>query len=83
MDAVDIPIIASLNGITDHGWVEYARQIEQAGADALELNIYFIPSDPEMSGREVEQRYIDIVKAVKAGGERFRSRSRWARTSAP
>jgi len=64
--AVDIPVIASLNGITDHGWVEYARQIEETGADAVELNIYFIPSDLDITGRAVEQRYIDILKAVKA-----------------
>ncbi len=66
VDAVEVPVIASLNGYTNRGWVDYARQIEQAGAAALELNIYFIPSDPDMSGGEVEQRYIDIVKAVKA-----------------
>ncbi len=66
VDAVEVPVIASLNGYTNRGWVEYARRIEQAGAHALELNIYFIPSDPNMSGGEVEQRYIDIVKAVKA-----------------
>jgi dihydroorotate dehydrogenase (fumarate) len=63
--AVDIPVVASLNGITDHGWVDYARQIEEAGADALELNIYFIPADCNLPGREVEQRYIAILKAVK------------------
>jgi dihydroorotate dehydrogenase (fumarate) len=63
--AVDIPIIASLNGFTNQGWVQYARQMEQAGASAIELNIYFIPSDLSLSGRDVEQRYIDIVKAVK------------------
>ena len=65
VEAVDIPVIASLNGITDHGWVDYARQIEEAGARALELNIYFIPTDLELTGRDVEQRYIDILKAVK------------------
>ncbi|HVY14096.1 MAG TPA: dihydroorotate dehydrogenase-like protein [Rhodopila sp.] len=64
--AVDIPVIGSLNGATDHGWVEYARQIEEAGADAVELNIYFIPSDLDLTGRAVEQRYIDILKTVKA-----------------
>jgi dihydroorotate dehydrogenase (fumarate) len=64
-EAVDIPVIASLNGITDHGWVDYARQIEEAGAQALELNIYFIPADLEMTGRDVEHRHIDILKAVK------------------
>jgi dihydroorotate dehydrogenase (fumarate) len=64
-NAVDIPVIASLNGITDHGWIDYARQIEQAGASALELNIYFIPSGIDIAGREVEQRYVDVLKAVK------------------
>lgn len=65
-EAVDIPVVASLNGITDHGWVDYARHMEEAGAAAVELNIYFIPSDLAMSGREVEQRYLDVLKAVKA-----------------
>lgn len=63
--ALDIPIVASLNGITDHGWVNYARQIQEAGADALELNVYFIPTDPNMPGDEVEHRYVTILKAVK------------------
>ena len=65
-EAVRIPIIASLNGITNEGWIEYARQIQQAGAAALELNINYVASDLEESGRDVEQRYLDIVKAVKA-----------------
>jgi dihydroorotate dehydrogenase (fumarate) len=64
-DAVDIPVIASLNGTTDHGWVHYARQLEEAGASAIELNIYFIPSDLELSGRDVEQRYLNVLKAVR------------------
>jgi dihydroorotate dehydrogenase (fumarate) len=63
--AIGIPIVGSLNGITDHGWVNYAGQMEQAGAAALELNIYFIPADPDMPGHKVEQRYITILKAVK------------------
>lgn len=63
--AVDIPIIASLNGITDHGWVDYAIEIEEAGASALELNIYFLPTDPAMTGSDVEQRYTGILRAVK------------------
>ncbi|HBE31653.1 MAG TPA: dihydroorotate dehydrogenase-like protein, partial [Cyanobacteria bacterium UBA11368] len=62
---VGIPIIASLNGSTVGGWIDYAQQIEQAGADALELNIYYVPTDMEMSGAEVEQNYIDILHAVK------------------
>lgn len=63
--AVDLPVIASLNGTTDHGWVNYARQIQQAGADALELNVYSIPSDPQIPGGEVEHRYVSILQAVK------------------
>jgi dihydroorotate dehydrogenase (fumarate) len=62
---VGIPIIASLNGTTAGGWTKFAKQIEQAGADALELNIYYIPTDTKLSGAEVEQTYVDIVKAVK------------------
>jgi dihydroorotate dehydrogenase (fumarate) len=65
VEAVDIPVVASLNGITNHGWTNYARQLQEAGASAIELNIYFIPSDLSLSGTEVEQRYIDILKAVK------------------
>jgi dihydroorotate dehydrogenase (fumarate) len=63
--AVDIPVIASLNGSTLGGWTGYARQIEEAGADAIECNIYFIPSDPEVSGADVEQTYLDILRGVK------------------
>jgi dihydroorotate dehydrogenase (fumarate) len=65
-DAVEIPVIASLNCMTHAGWVDYARGLEEAGADALELNIYFIPADLTMSGRDVEQRYLDILAAVRA-----------------
>ncbi len=65
-EAVDMPIIASLNGTTVGGWTEFARQIQQAGADALELNIYYIPTGLNLSGAEVEQTYVDIVKAVRA-----------------
>jgi len=64
--AVKIPIVASLNGTTRGGWLGYAKQMEQAGADALELNIYYIPVDPGVSGEQVEQRYVDLVKAIKA-----------------
>jgi dihydroorotate dehydrogenase (fumarate) len=63
--AVGIPIIASLNGSTLGGWAEYARQIEQAGADAIECNIYFIPTNPEISSSEVEKTYIDILREVR------------------
>jgi dihydroorotate dehydrogenase (fumarate) len=64
--AVDIPIIGSLNGTTFGGWMTYARQIEQAGADALELNIYSIPTDPELSGEEIETRYLTILASIKS-----------------
>jgi len=64
-EAVRIPIIASLNGATAGGWAEYAKKIEEAGADALECNIYSIPTDPDVSSAQVEQTYIDIVSAVK------------------
>ena len=62
--AVQIPVIASLNGVSTGGWIEYARKIEQAGADALELNIYYIPTDPKMPGSQVEQMYVDLVRDV-------------------
>jgi dihydroorotate dehydrogenase (fumarate) len=65
-EAVDIPIIASLNGATVGGWAKFAQQIEQAGADALECNIYYIPTDPNLKAAEIEQTYIDIVWAVKS-----------------
>jgi dihydroorotate dehydrogenase (fumarate) len=65
-EAVDIPIIASLNGVSTGGWTSYARRMEEAGADALELNIYYIATDPTMLGSEVEQMYTDIVHQVKA-----------------
>jgi dihydroorotate dehydrogenase (fumarate) len=64
--AVQIPIIASLNGSMDGDWTKYAKLIEQAGADALELNIYYIPTDLHTTGAEVEQTYFDILKSVKA-----------------
>jgi dihydroorotate dehydrogenase (fumarate) len=65
-EAVDIPIIASLNGATVGGWTKFAQEIEQAGADALECNIYYIPTDPELKAAEIEQTYVDIVWAVKS-----------------
>ncbi len=65
-ESVSIPIIASLNGATSGGWVEFAKKIEQAGADALELNIYFIPTDPDETSEEVESSYLEIVEAVRA-----------------
>lgn len=65
-EAVSIPIIGSLNGVSAGGWVKYAKMIEQAGADALELNVYYLPTDPDMPGTEVEQMTIDVVKALRA-----------------
>ena len=62
---VEIPVIASLNGTTRTGWTDYAIQIEQAGAQAIELNIYFLPTDLSLAGGEVEALYVDILKAVK------------------
>jgi dihydroorotate dehydrogenase (fumarate) len=64
--AVGVPVIASLNGTTPGGWLQYARHMEQAGADALELNVYSIASDPNESAAEAEQRTIDMVRSVKA-----------------
>jgi len=63
--AVKIPVIASLNGCSIGGWTGFAKKIEQAGADALELNIYWIPADMNLAGAKVEQTYLDILKAVK------------------
>jgi dihydroorotate dehydrogenase (fumarate) len=62
---VDIPVIGSLNGVTPGGWTSYARLIQDAGAAAIELNIYYLPGDPRTPGREVEQRHIDILGRVK------------------
>jgi dihydroorotate dehydrogenase (fumarate) len=66
-EKLSIPIIGSLNGISSGGWVDYAKKIEQAGADALELNVYYIPTDPELTGQEVEDRYLEVLHAVKQG----------------
>jgi dihydroorotate dehydrogenase (fumarate) len=64
-EAVQIPIIGSLNGNTSGGWVEYAKKIEQAGADALELNIYDVPTDSSLSSQDFEQAYVDLVSDVR------------------
>jgi dihydroorotate dehydrogenase (fumarate) len=64
-EAVDIPVIGSLNGVTNEGWVDTARMMQEAGASGIELNIYYIPANLYMTGREVEQRYLEILKAVK------------------
>ena len=63
--ALGIPVIGSLNGISTGGWINYARKIEEAGADALELNVYYIPTDPRVSGTDVEDRYVEVLTAVK------------------
>lgn len=62
--SVEIPVIASLNGISTGGWVDYARKMEQAGADALELNIYYVPTDFELTSASLEKAYIDLVSDV-------------------
>lgn len=64
--ALDIPVIASLNGHTPGGWLDYARKIEQAGADALELHVYQVPSNPEATGHEIERRTVEMVRVVKS-----------------
>jgi len=63
--ALSIPVIGSLNGISTGGWIRYAQLIEQAGADAIEINAYYIPTDLQMSGAEVEQAYVDLARDVK------------------
>ena len=65
-DALDIPVMASLNGTTSEGWVTYARELEQAGAAALELNVYSLPVDPAVSGADMERQYLDIIRQVKS-----------------
>ncbi len=64
-ESVGIPVIGSLNGASTGGWVQYARSIEQAGADALEINVYYVPTDHDMCGDEVEKRYVDVLCDVK------------------
>lgn len=66
VQTTDIPIIGSLNGITNDAWIDYSKQIEQAGAAGLELNVFYVPTNPDKSGAEIEQLYLDIVKGVKA-----------------
>jgi dihydroorotate dehydrogenase (fumarate) len=64
--SVGIPIIASVNGVSTGGWTRYAKMMEAAGADAIELNIYYMPTDPEVGGVSVEDRYCDVVRQVKS-----------------
>ena len=68
-EAVDIPIIGSLNGVSVGGWVQYASQMEQAGADAIELNVYFLPTDPFLPAAEVESNYIEVLQEVRKNVE--------------
>ena len=63
--AVDIPIIASLNGATPGGWTNYAKKMEEAGASAIELNLYFIPTDPDVGSAEIEKQYLAVVRLVR------------------
>jgi dihydroorotate dehydrogenase (fumarate) len=64
-ERVKIPIIGSLNGITNEGWIDYSKMMEQAGADGIEVNIFFIPGDVAMSSSEVEHRYLNIIESIK------------------
>lgn len=64
-EAVDIPIIGSLNGVSAGGWINYAGLIEDAGADALELNVYYVPTNLNLSGREIEDIYLEMLRSVK------------------
>jgi dihydroorotate dehydrogenase (fumarate) len=63
-DALGIPVIGSLNGATPGGWTSYAKKIEQAGADALELNIFFLATDPAISGHDLDERMLEVVRSV-------------------
>ncbi len=65
-ETVDIPIIGSLNGVSAGGWVHYAKLIQEAGADGLELNVYYLPTDPDLPGTAVEEMTVDVVKAVRS-----------------
>jgi dihydroorotate dehydrogenase (fumarate) len=64
-EAVHIPVIGSLNGVSTGGWIDYAQKIEQTGADALELNLYFLPTEPDMDAQEIENAYYDLVADIR------------------
>lgn len=64
-NAVSVPVIGSLNGVSTGGWIEYARLIQEAGADALELNVYYIPTDPRLSSAEIEDMHVEVLRDVK------------------
>ena len=63
--ALDVPVIGSLNGVSTGGWTEYARRIEEAGADGLELNVYYIPTNAALTGSDVEEMYVDVLREVR------------------
>lgn len=63
--SLEIPVIASLNGISVGGWIKYAARLQEAGADAIELNVYYIPTDPQLTNQDVEDRYLEVLHAVK------------------
>ncbi len=65
-ESLDIPIIGSLNGISSGGWIKYAKLIEDAGADALELNLYFIPTDQDVTAQELESAYLQVIKDIRS-----------------
>ncbi|HUI09640.1 MAG TPA: dihydroorotate dehydrogenase-like protein [Bacteroidota bacterium] len=64
--ALSIPVIGSINGVSTGGWTKYAKKIEEAGADALELNVYHVAADPAQDGKAVEERYLEVLRAVKS-----------------
>ncbi len=64
-EALSIPVIGSLNGVSPGGWISFAKRIEEAGADALELNVYYIPTDPKLNSQDIEGRYLEILQTVK------------------
>jgi len=66
-EALDVPVIASLNGVSPGGWLEHARLLEEAGAHALELNLYLVAADPELTAQALEDRYLELVRSVRAG----------------
>jgi dihydroorotate dehydrogenase (fumarate) len=65
-ESLKIPVMGSLNGISTGGWINYAKKIEEAGADAIELNVYYIPTDPKLTALDVENRYLEVLNAVKS-----------------
>jgi dihydroorotate dehydrogenase (fumarate) len=63
--SLGIPVLGSLNGVSPGGWIDYAKKIEEAGADALELNVYYIPTDQDLTGADVENRYVEVLASVR------------------